>query len=208
VLNDFNGGFNSFGDAVKNLLGQIISWFLSLGAVVTKIIDAIFGTNWTAGLEALRSNILKWGKNENAITLEHNVPQISRISYSSAKTFGGKAGDWITDKMSNIFGLKNNEATPSIDTSAANKAQSTLDNINGNTKSIADEVSTSKDDLKLIADMAAQKEINKYTTAEIKVDMSGMQNHLASDMDIDGFINVFTQKFQNAVISSAEGVHV
>ena len=31
ILNVCNGGFNSFGDAVANLIGNIISWFLSLG---------------------------------------------------------------------------------------------------------------------------------------------------------------------------------
>ena len=55
ILNVANGGFNSFGDAVKNLIGQIISWFLSLGKVVTKIIDAIFGTSWTDGLNNLQN---------------------------------------------------------------------------------------------------------------------------------------------------------
>ena len=34
VLNATNGGFDSFGGAVANLIGQIISWFLSLGKVV------------------------------------------------------------------------------------------------------------------------------------------------------------------------------
>lgn len=42
ILNVCNGGFNSFGDAVANLIGQIIGWFLNLGKVVTTIIDAIF----------------------------------------------------------------------------------------------------------------------------------------------------------------------
>lgn len=62
ILNVANGGFESFGDAVANLIGQIISWFLSLGKVVTKIIDAIFGTDWTAGLTSLQDTVTAWGK--------------------------------------------------------------------------------------------------------------------------------------------------
>lgn len=76
ILNVCNGGFNSFGDAVANLIGQIIGWFLNLGKVVTTIIDAIFGTNWTASLESLQSSVTAWGKNENAITLDKNAPTI------------------------------------------------------------------------------------------------------------------------------------
>ena len=74
VLNVFNGGFNSFGDAVKNLLGNLISYFLSFGQVVTKIIDAIFGTDWTSGLQSLKDKVLGWGKNENSITLKREAP--------------------------------------------------------------------------------------------------------------------------------------
>lgn len=73
VLNVFGGGFDSFGDAVQNLLSKIIGWFLDLGSVVTKIIDAIFGTDWTGGLQNLKSKVTAWGdskKNENAVKLE------------------------------------------------------------------------------------------------------------------------------------------
>jgi len=80
ILNCCNGGFNSFGDAVASLIGNIISWFLSLGKVVTKIIDAIFGTDWTSGLSALQDSVLEWGKNENAITLSREAPTVQSIA--------------------------------------------------------------------------------------------------------------------------------
>lgn len=78
ILNACNGGFNSFGDACANLIGQIISWFLSLGKVVTKIIDAIFGTDWTSGLNSLQDSVLQWGKNEKAITISREAPEIDK----------------------------------------------------------------------------------------------------------------------------------
>ena len=59
VLNVTNGGFDSFGGAVANLIGNIISWFLSLGEVVTKIIDAIFGTDWTAGNAVVTGTLVR-----------------------------------------------------------------------------------------------------------------------------------------------------
>ena len=89
ILNVCNGGFNSFGDAVANLIGNIISWFLSLGKVVTKIIDAIFGTDWTGGLNALQDKVLAWGKNENSITLDREAPTIDhRFEYGDAWSKG------------------------------------------------------------------------------------------------------------------------
>lgn len=110
ILNVCNGGFDSFGGAVANLIGQVISWFLSLGKVVTKIIDAIFGTNWTDGLNSLQDKVLSWGKNENSITLSREAPTVSsitggalpeRIAYTDAWNTGmehGQAGkDWLND---------------------------------------------------------------------------------------------------------------
>jgi hypothetical protein len=90
ILNAANGGFTSFGGAVANLIGQIISWFLSLGKVVTKIIDAIFGTNWTAGLESLQDKVLAWGKKDDgsAITLSREAPTIDRFDATDAWTNG------------------------------------------------------------------------------------------------------------------------
>lgn len=90
ILNVCNGGFNSFGAGVANLIGNIISWFLSLGKIVTKIIDAIFGTNWTAGLTSLQDKVLSWGKNDQSITLSREAPELKRVDVTDAfsKGFG------------------------------------------------------------------------------------------------------------------------
>ena len=106
ILNVVNGGFDSFGDAVASLIGNIISWFLSLGMVVTKIIDAIFGTNWTGGLKSLQDKVLQWGKNENSITLSREMPDtgLNRIAYTDAYNAGYKFGQGIDSKIGGMFG--------------------------------------------------------------------------------------------------------
>ena len=106
-INAFNGGFDSFGSAVANLLGNIISWFLDLGCVVTKIIDAIFGTDWTAGLKSLRNKVISWGsKNSNAITIERDVlSRNASLGYVDANEWasaGYKFGENIGESFSNI----------------------------------------------------------------------------------------------------------
>jgi len=104
IINVFNGGFDNFGDAVKNLIGQIISWFLSLGKIVTKIIDAIFGTSWTSELENLQDKVLGWGKNESAITLDRDPPlTINHFDYGKAYQFGFDLGADITNSIGNVF---------------------------------------------------------------------------------------------------------
>ena len=110
-LNAFGGGFDSFGQAVANLLGKIISWFLSLGQVVTKIIDAIFGTNWTAGLEALKSNVLKWGESKTKVTLKRDYASrnlsLNRVNATDWAKAGAEFGDNAGERLSKLTsGLK------------------------------------------------------------------------------------------------------
>ena len=231
VLNVFNGGFNSFGDGVKNLLGNIISWFLSLGQVVTKIIDAIFGTNWTGGLEALKGKVLNWGKNENAITLSREAPNVlNRISYTDAwntgMTHGAAGKEWLSglgsqfqngfegfslDNMGEKLGLNFGGGFPSgsdFDTSGAYSTPNNLiGDIANDTGSIADNMELSKDDLDYLRKIAEMEWKKEFTTAEIKVDMSNY-NSINGDGDLDGIVTKLTDKLYEELNSVANGVYV
>lgn len=197
LLNAAKGGFDSFGDAVGNLIGNIISWFLNLGQIVTKIIDAIFGTNWTAGLEALKGKVLSYGKNKNAITLSQTAPAINRIGYGDAFNSGYNFGQNLTSKISGAG-------------SAADYAAETAGNTEAtaeNTGSAASSLKNTSEDLKYLRDLAEQEAINRFTTAEVKIDMTGMTNRISSDMDLDGVLRVLTDGFAEALTVAAEGVH-
>lgn len=52
-----------------------------------------------------------------------------------------------------------------------------------------------------------QKERVLKEGASISVDMSGMKNSVSGDMDIDLLIRKLTEKLEDALVSSAEGVH-
>ena len=159
ILNVCNGGFNSFGDAVANLIGNIISWFLSLGKVVTKIIDAIFGTDWTGGLNALQDQVLSWGKNDNSITLNREAPSIDyRSSYGDAWNSGYDFGIGLSDKIGDVTnGLTGfMEGTDALYSQAAgggvNVAGGNLDSVG----SIKNDVNINDEDIQLLRDMAAR----------------------------------------------------
>lgn len=207
ILNATNGGFNSFGDAVANLIGTIIGWFLSLGTVVTKIIDSIFGTNWTAGLNDLKDTVTAWGKNEKAIELDRNFNGIQRIEYGNAFDAGAAWGDGVADKISNSF--SDFGKMPEMGSYEA----STLNDIANNTANTAtgltalkDGVDISNEQLQYMRDLAEQEVINRYTTAEIKVDMTN-NNNISKDVDIDEFISKVADGVNEAMKISAEGVH-
>lgn len=204
VLNVTNGGFDSFGGAVANLIGNIISWFLSLGEVVTKIIDAIFGTDWTAGLNALQNNVLAWGKNENAITLDREAPTIAyRASYSEAYNKGYDFGQGMENRVKNFFGGTKDDNSDNSGAlgsyGAASDMAANVANIAGDTSSISDSLDVSEEDLKYLRDIAEQEAINRFTTAEIKVDMSGMSNTVHNTNDLDGIVDGLTTRVLEAM---------
>ncbi len=76
-----------------------------------------------------------------------------------------------------------------------------------NTESTASSLKDTTEDLKYLRDIAEQEAINRFTTAEVKIDMTGMTNHIDSDMDLDGVLAVFTEGFAEALEIAAEGVH-
>lgn len=82
-----------------------------------------------------------------------------------------------------------------------------LDSIDENTGSTAASLKTTEEDLKYMRDLAEQEVINKFTTAEVKIDMSGMTNRIDSNMDLDGVLTTFTEGFAEALEVAAEGVH-
>lgn len=205
ILNVCNGGFNSFGDAVANLIGQIIGWFLNLGKVVTTIIDAIFGTNWTAGLESLQSSVTSWGKNENAITLDKNAPTIDyRFEYGDAWAAGNDFGKGIDAKIGGMFNTGDPGDSSGFDLGdIAAYTGETADN----TGKTADALAVTEEQLEYLRDIAERDAINRFTTAEVKIDMTGMTNRIDGSADLDGVISQLTEGFTEALVTAAEGVH-
>lgn len=201
VLNVFNGGFDSFGDAVKNLLGNIISWFLSLGKVVTKIIDAIFGTNWTDGLTSLQSSLTSWGGNEKTKEyISTEAFQIDyRMDYGDAYSKGAAFGNGVSDKISSAFSSDYNAGLGS--------EHDYLSDIALNTAETAANTSDLNEDLKYMRDLAEMEVVNRFTASTVYVDMGGVTNTINNDVDADGVVRKIVDGIAEEVAAGAEGVH-
>lgn len=136
---------------------------------------------------------------------------------SDAFNAGAAWGDGIADKVSNfslsdVFGQTDipnvgNYTSGFNDAIANSGVGDSIGNIDDNTGKIKDSLDVTEEDLKYLRDIAEQEAINRFTTAEINVDMSGMQNTVNSGDDIDGFMTKLTDSVNEAVDNMTEGVH-
>ena len=76
----------------------------------------------------------------------------------------------------------------------------------GNTGKLADSVDLLEEDMKYLRDAANAEAINRYTTGNITIDMSGMQNNINSELDLDGIVDKLVAKTEEALDALPEGV--
>ena len=74
-----------------------------------------------------------------------------------------------------------------------------------NTAKMAKSMEASEEDLKYMRDMAEGKAIDRIVNTEIKVDFKS-ENTINSDLDLDGIIDQFAEKLEEALGVAAEGV--
>lgn len=134
---------------------------------------------------------------------------------SDAFASGAAWGDGVADKVSGMFdgGMGDIDLTGGIDPSfldSSNFAETAGNGISDtadNTGALANSVDISSEDLKYLRDMAETEVVNRFTTAEVRVEMGGITNNVSSNMDIDGVVDYLSAGVLEAMEQAAEGVH-
>lgn len=202
---------NSLGNVFQHPIASIEILFLQLSQYVVgvirgmvrtieKLINLIPGVkiNITSGLDTFYDSYtdsIQKIKDQSGWT--EYVKHKEKIEYSTAYANGYNWGANLQNSISEKLGLDLPD----------DPATGLLSNIADNTAQIADDVSVSSDDIKLLRDIAERQVINKYTTAEIKVEMVN-HNNISNEMDLDGVVNLLEAKVTEALVTSAEGVHI
>jgi hypothetical protein len=146
------------------------------------------------------------------------VQKMDYVDYSSAAQAGYSFGESVADSVSSMLDPSSLFNTGDIDIPTPEDYASTftggtsgigddVSDIAGNTGSIADSMDITDEELKYMRDLAEQEAINRFTTAEINIDQSGMQNTVNNNGDLDGFVSGLTDAVNEAVDSITEGVH-
>lgn len=130
---------------------------------------------------------------------------------SDAFNAGASWGDGVADAVGNfnVLDLLGSTQIPNVDdyTSQFSGMADSLDGISGDTGNISDALEVTEEEMKYLRDIAEQEAVNRFTTAEIKVDMSGMNNNINNGMDLDGVVSGLTDAVNEAIETMAEGVH-
>ncbi|MGN0472201.1 MAG: hypothetical protein ACI4F8_05095 [Lachnospiraceae bacterium] len=64
----------------------------------------------------------------------------------------------------------------------------------------------SDEDIKYLRDVAEQEAINGFTTAEIRIDMGGVNNVVNEQADLDGVVTYLEERLYESMAIAAEGV--
>lgn len=215
IVNAFNGGFDNVGDMFLNLIGKLTSWLLDFAKVATKVLDAVFGSDFTSSIEGYQNKLESMGKNKNAVTYKLEAPQLERIDYGSAFDAGASVGDKASNAISERFSFNANE-TANLDattqavnqnTNAINNGVNSINTKNAkNTSKLKKSVDISKENLVYLRDIAEKEAINQFTTAEVKVDMTN-NNTVNNGLDLNGMIKSLSDGVKEAMEVCADGVY-
>ena len=220
---------NFIGNVFTDPIGAVCRLFFDLADTVLGIlqalasaIDAIFGSNLAGSVQGWRDSLGGWvdntfGKGDEVMAkMNADDMKLGRFEYGAAWDAGYSFGEGIDESIANfdpssLFDTNvpgaDDYANLSNYGSGIGGIGSGVDDIAGNTGKIADGMEITEEDLKYLRDIAEQEAINRFTTAEIHIDQSGMQNTINKDTDIDGVISMMTDAANEAVDRIAEGVH-
>ena len=195
----------AFYDMFLTVLGYISKLAHAIEDVINKIpgvtVDITSGLdNFYAGIEKAQQKV----KDESG-WVEY-VKKMDFIDYSDAASAGYKFGQGIDDKVSGFFG-------GGLDSIDAFNMGNAWDGIYGNTAdtaantaATADALDIAEEDLAYLRDIAEREAINRFTTAEIKVEQHN-ENHISKDADLDGIMDAWANDFAEKLEVSEEGVH-
>ena len=187
---------NGFIDTLNNIPGVSID----------TINNVTFGTNAALQNEAekaARESALEAYRSEIESNMDDRNSQLIQMQADAMEATATRQAE-IDSAQVAAFANQNDDSYGS----GYDSATSNISDIAENTAAMRDSMNISEENLKYMMDLADKEVVNRYTTPEIKIDMSGMQNIVNNDMDIDGVVNHLSEGVQQALDHACtEGVH-
>lgn len=163
------------------------------------------GDAWSKGVNTFDAYKSGWAS--DAYNAGYKVGE--NFSNGMESTVGKGVDELKKIANSNYVAPKTTAQQITTNTPTYNPSMSTAKNTNKtakNTKDIKDSLDITSENLKYLKDLAETEIINRFTTAEIKIDMLN-NNNISGTTDIDGIVDNLRTKLEEEMYSVAEGVH-
>lgn len=219
VANFIGNVFNDPVGAVCRLFFDLADTVLSVLQALASAIDTIFGSNLAGSVQGWRDSLGGWvdstfGKGEEVMEqLNADDLKLGRFEYGAAFDMGYEFGQGVEDTVGGLFDFSAMDSLGAADGLDAFNLGNTLDGIYGNTgdtagntAAMSDALDIAEEDLAYLRDIAEREAINRFTTAEIKVEQHN-ENHISKDADLDGIMDAWANDFAEKLEVSEEGVH-
>lgn len=235
IWNALGAVCSNIGTAFHNVISNVQSWFYGLLATALRVVEGICAAlNKLPFVEFDYSGITSKADEYAAKSAEaaNNKEKYTSVAEAFGEGFGtfdaysegwasdafqaGAAwGDGVADTVGGMFdGLGYTPGSIEDYTNAAMGGSFAMDSLGSdvgeiadNTGSMAKSLDVTGEELKYLRDIAERDAINRFTTAEVKIDMTGMTNRIENSGDLDGVIRELTDGFSEALVTAAEGVH-
>ena len=218
VANFIGNVFNDPVAAVARLFFDLADTVLSVLQALASAIDTIFGSNLAGSVQGWRDSLGGWvdstfGKGEEVMEkLNAEDLHLGRFEYGAAFDMGYEFGQGVEDTVGGLFDFSAMDSL-GADALDAYGLGNTLDGIYGNTgdtagntAAMSDALDIAEEDLAYMRDIAEREAINRFTTAEIKVEQQNT-NYISQDTDLDGIMDAWANDFAIKLDVSEEGVH-
>lgn len=219
LVNFFYNVWNDPVAAVKilflDMANSVIGYMANMAHAIEDIINRIPGVHVdiTSGLDSFKSKIEDTAaKIKSESEWKEIVSAKDYIDYGDAANAGYNFGKGIESKVKGLFngdgfnmdgyGGAGSAAGDTWDSIAGNTGSTA-----GNTAAMADSMDMAEEDLKSMRDMAETEVINRFTTAELTVNMGGITNQVHSGMDLDGIGSYLESSIFEVLETAAEGVY-
>lgn len=194
-----------------DILNSFISFANTIpGVSIAAIPKASFGTSAAADIMSQnrqRSAQISTLRNASDARQTARTAWVDSMKNSAVERAAARLGEIRAVK------LEAERNAQHLSTAEITVAPTVLDEISGNTRdtadfaaSMADKMDMSEEDLKYLRDIAEREAVNRFTTAELKLEFYS-ENHINSDMDIDGVVEAITERTAEALAVAAEGVY-
>lgn len=218
VANFIGNVFNDPVAAVARLFFDLADTVLSVLQALASAIDTIFGSNLAGSVQGWRDSLGGWvdstfGKGEEVMEkLNADDMKLGRFEYGAAFDMGYEFGQGVEDTVGGLFDFSAMDSL-GADALDAYGLGNTLDGIYGNTgdtagntAAMSDALDIAEEDLAYMRDIAEREAINRFTTAEIRVEQQNT-NYISQDADLDGIMDAWANDFATKLDVSEEGVH-